>query len=55
MFNDQFEIVWPGNHMMINYPERTLAIFPEFERMRQDYPQSEPTAFWMRVKAADAN
>ncbi|AMK75104.1 hypothetical protein A1342_02155 [Methylomonas methanica] len=49
-FNNQFEVVWPGNYMMVNYPDRLLAIFPEFERMRQDYPQSEPTAFWMRVK-----
>lgn len=49
-FNDRFEVVWPGNYMMINHPERMLAIFPEFERMRQEYPQSEPTAFWMRVK-----
>jgi hypothetical protein len=49
-FNNQFEVVWPGNYMMVNYPDRVRSIFPEFERMRQDYPQSEPTAFWMRVK-----
>lgn len=48
-FNSRFEVVWPGNYMMINHPERMLAVFPEFNRMRQDYPQSEPTAFWMRV------
>ncbi len=51
-FNGRFEVVWPGNHMMINYPERMLSVFPEFKRMRQDYPKSEPTAFWMRVKAS---
>lgn len=51
-FNHQFEVVWPGNYMMIHHPARMLAVFPEFARMRQDYPQSEPTAFWMRVKAA---
>lgn len=49
-FNDRFEVVWPGNYMMINHPERMLRIFPEFQRMRQDYPMSEPSAFWMRVK-----
>jgi len=50
VFNDRFEVLWPGNHMMIKHPERMLSVFPEFKRMRQDYPQSEPTAFWMRVK-----
>lgn len=49
-FNDRFEVLWPGNYMMIKHPARMLAVFPEFKRMRQDYPQSEPTAFWMRVK-----
>jgi hypothetical protein len=53
-FNDRFEVVWPGNYMMVNYPDRVLAVFPEFERMRRDYPQSEPTAFWMRVKPSAA-
>jgi hypothetical protein len=37
---------------MIKYPERMLSVFPEFERMRQVYPDSEPTAFWMRVKTS---
>jgi Methyltransferase domain len=50
MFNDRFEVVWPGNYMMVNHPERMLEIFPEFARMRQDYPMSEPSGFWMRVK-----
>ncbi len=50
-FNDHFEVVWPGNHMMLKYPEQMQSIFPEIQRMRQDYPQSEPTAFWMRVKS----
>lgn len=49
-FNDHFEVLWPGNYLMIKYPERMLAVFPEFQRMRRDYPMSEPTAFWMRVK-----
>jgi hypothetical protein len=51
-FNHRFEVVWPGNYMMIKYPERMLSVFPEFERMRQVYPDSEPTAFWMRVKTS---
>lgn len=51
MFNSKFEVVWPGNYMMLNHPQRMRAVFPEFELMRQKYPQSEPTAFWMRVKS----
>lgn len=50
-FNDRFEVVWPGNYMMLRYPDQMLSTFPEIQRMRQDYPQSEPTAFWMRVKS----
>ena len=49
-FNDRFEVIWPGNYMMVTYPERMLETFPEMLTMREHYPQSEPTAFWMRVK-----
>lgn len=51
VFNSRFEVVWPGNYMMINYPDRVCEVFPEFNVMRQQYPQSEPTAFWIRSKA----
>jgi hypothetical protein len=36
---------------MVTYPERMLETFPEMLTMREHYPQSEPTAFWMRVKS----
>jgi hypothetical protein len=49
MFNTQFKIIWPGNYMMLKYPEKMLAVFPEIANMRAVYPSSEPTAFWMRV------
>jgi len=49
-FNERFEIIWPGNYMMEKHPDRMVSTFPEFERMRQDYPLSEPSGFWMRVK-----
>jgi len=49
-FNSRFEVVWPGNYMMLNYPDKVCAVFPEFNVMRQQYPQSEPTAFWIRVR-----
>ena len=48
-FNSRFEVIWPGNGMMVEYPEVMLATFPEINDMRAVYPQSEPTAFWMRV------
>jgi Methyltransferase domain len=50
MHNRRFEVVWPGNYMMLTYPEEMLAAFPEIKVMRETYPSSEPTAFWMRVR-----
>lgn len=48
-FNSRFEVIWPGNFMMINHPDKVMEVFPEMKRMRQDFPSSEPTAFWMRT------
>jgi predicted O-methyltransferase YrrM len=51
-FNPKFEIIWAGNYMMIQQPERMRGLFlPEYDHMRAKFPQSEPSAFWMRVKA----
>jgi hypothetical protein len=49
-FNSRFEVVWPGNYMMLKESEKMHAVFPEIDIMRASYPSSEPTAFWMRVK-----
>lgn len=49
-FNSRFEVIWPGNYMLINYPQLVQEVFPEYHLMREHYPQSEPTSFWMRVK-----
>lgn len=49
-FNSHFEVLWPGNYMMLTAPEKMRAVFPEIDNMRAAYPSSEPTAFWMRVK-----
>ncbi len=49
-FNDRFEVIWPGNHVMLNHAEKMLAVFPEIDAMRKNYPNSEPTAFWMRTR-----
>jgi len=49
-YNSRFEIVWPGNYMILNYPERVTAVFPEYHAMREAYPSSEPSSFWMRVR-----
>jgi hypothetical protein len=54
-FNSRFEVIWPGNYLMLKYPEQMLAAFPEFTIMRQHFPSSEPTAFWMRAKRASDN
>lgn len=49
-FNERFEVVWAGNHMLISHPEEVLAAFPEIVAMREKYPMSEPSAFWMRTR-----
>ena len=49
-FNSRFKVLWPGNYMMIQYPEKVCKVFPEFYAMRQSFPMSEPTAFWMGVR-----
>lgn len=48
-FNERFQVVWPGNLALLEYPERMLALFPEIQTMRAKWPASEATAFWMRV------
>ena len=47
-FNSRFEVIWPGNYMMLKHPDRMMEVFPEIARMRQDFPSSEPTSFWIR-------
>jgi hypothetical protein len=50
-FNARFVVLWAGNYMMIKYPEKVCEVFPEFHIMRQSFPMSEPSAFWMRVQS----
>jgi len=47
-FNSRFKVIWAGNYMILNYPEQVCSVFPEYHIMRQHYPMSEPSAFWMR-------
>lgn len=49
-FNSRFEVLWAGNYMLLRYPEKVTAVFPEVREMRKVYPMSEPTSFWMRVR-----
>lgn len=44
-FNQRFEVLWPGNYIMLEYREMVYGMFPEFYLMRKYYPQSEPTSF----------
>jgi len=50
-FNSRFEVIWPGNYMMLMFPELMRKAFPEFDEMRKVFPESEPASFWMRVKS----
>ena len=49
-FNSKFEVIWPGNYMILNYPERVSDVFPEYHSMREAFPQSEPSSFWIRAR-----
>lgn len=49
-FNNRFEIIWPGNWLLLRRAEELEAAFPELQVMRSHFPQSEPTSFWIRVR-----
>jgi len=49
-FNPRFEVIWPGNYMILKYSQEVCDVFPEYHEMRKFYPLSEPSSFWIRVK-----
>lgn len=49
-FSSRFEVIWPGNYMQLKYGEKVRAVFPEYDAMREVFPLSEPSSFWIRVK-----
>lgn len=49
-FNSRFEVLWPGSYIWHHQPEAIREVFPEFDVMREAYPNSEPSSFWMRVR-----
>ncbi len=49
--NPHYEVLWPGNYLMTHHAERMRAAFtPEYDHMRAEFPSSEPTSFWLRVR-----
>ena len=50
-FNSRFDVIWPGNYMIVKYPDRVINLFPEYHEMRKSYPMSEPSSFWIRVRS----
>lgn len=49
-FNARFEVIWAGNCLLLHHPEQMHAGFPEIAAMRETFPLSEPSAFWMRTR-----
>lgn len=49
-FNSAFEVIWPGNYLMLKHSEEVRRVFPEYHEMRKSFPVSEPSSFWIRVK-----
>ncbi|MBI4523164.1 MAG: class I SAM-dependent methyltransferase [Deltaproteobacteria bacterium] len=47
-FNSRFEVLWPGNYMMLKYADQISRVLPEYQTMRESFPLSEPTSFWIR-------
>jgi hypothetical protein len=52
-YNSRFEVLWPGNYIMLKYPDMMRRAFPEYDVMRRSFPRSEPSSFWLRVKQSE--
>lgn len=51
-FNSRFDVIWAGNYLLLRNPGQMHDAFPEIAAMREKYPLSEPSAFWMRTRSA---
>lgn len=50
-YNSRFEVVWAGNYLMSKFPEQIMKAFsPDYDQMRKEFPSSEPSSLWMRVR-----
>lgn len=47
--NSKVKILWPGNYLMCEEPERMIKLFPDIKDMRAVYPLSGPSAFWFQT------
>lgn len=47
--NSKVKILWPGNYLMCQEPERMMTLFPDIKDMRAVYPLSGPSAFWFQT------
>lgn len=50
-FNSRFDVIWAGNYLLLRNPGQMHDAFPEIAAMREKYPLSEPSAFWMRTRS----
>lgn len=41
-YNHEFEVLWPGHHMRMRYPDEVMATFPSCD------DQTHPGSFWLR-------
>ncbi|GMU43179.1 MAG: class I SAM-dependent methyltransferase [Xanthomonadales bacterium] len=50
-FNRRFSVVWAGNYLMVNYPDKMMDRFgAEYTAMRAAWPESEPASLWLRAE-----
>jgi len=48
MFNDSFEVLWSGNHMSNQYPEKLEQTVPNYQSGKTDRGGGWPGSFWIR-------
>lgn len=51
-YNSRFEVLWPGAYMTHHHFTEVTKVIPELNDMRAVYPQSDASAFWMRVRGS---
>ena len=50
-YNTKFKIVWPGGYLINKYPEKLRQAFlPEYDLMKDKFPNAEPSSFWLIVQ-----
>jgi hypothetical protein len=50
-FSSKFKVIWAGAYYYHKYPDKLTLMFPQLELMKVKFPDSEPSSFWIQVRA----